>query len=110
LGAKKEKKPCHPKRSMPLRLPSSSYPSEGLDKFILALQPDDVLLLCSDSLWEMVCDASIQEIIATTVRQPTQTSATLVQAALDEGGKDTISVVIVCVKAAAGAQTAAWAD
>jgi serine/threonine protein phosphatase PrpC len=43
----------------------------------------------------MVLDASIQEIIATTARQPAQTSAALVRAALDGGGKDNISMVIV---------------
>lgn len=97
----------HPRRNEIYRS-LGHHPSEDLDKFILALQPEDVLLLCSDGLWEMVRDEHIQEIIASTANQPTQTSAALVQAALDGGGKDNISVIVVYVKAALGAQ-AAWA-
>lgn len=97
----------HPRRNEIYRS-LGHHPSEDLDKFILALQPDDVLLLCSDGLWEMVRDHHIREIIANTAGQPAQTSAALVQAALDGGGKDNISVIVVYVKAALGAQ-AAWA-
>lgn len=97
----------HPRRNEIYRS-LGHHPSEDLDKFILALQPDDVLMLCSDGLWEMVRDEHIQEIIASTASQPEQTSAALVQAALDGGGKDNISVIVVHVKAAEGAQ-AAWA-
>jgi serine/threonine protein phosphatase PrpC len=97
----------HPRRNEIYRS-LGHHPSEDLDKFILALQPDDVLLLCSDGLWEMVRDAQIREIIASTAHQPTQTSAALVQAALDGGGKDNISVIVVYVKAAQDVRTA-WA-
>lgn len=97
----------HPRRNEIYRS-LGHHPSEDLDKFILALQPDDVLMLCSDGLWEMVRDHDIQDIIANTASQPTQTSAALVQAALDGGGKDNISVIVACVKATSGAQ-AAWA-
>lgn len=97
----------HPRRNEIYRS-LGHHPSEDLDKFILALQPDDVLLLCSDGLWEMVRDAHIQEIIASTAHQPAQTSAALVQAALDGGGKDNISVIVVYVKAAQDVRTA-WA-
>jgi serine/threonine protein phosphatase PrpC len=97
----------HPRRNEIYRS-LGHHPSEDLDKFILALQPDDVLMLCSDGLWEMVRDEHIQEIIANTASQPKQTSAALVQAALDGGGKDNISVIVVSVKAIAGTQTA-WA-
>lgn len=97
----------HPRRNEIYRS-LGHHPSEDLDKFILALQPEDVLLLCSDGLWEMVRDAHIREIIASTANQPTQTSAALVQAALDGGGKDNISVIVVYVKAAMDAQNT-WA-
>jgi len=97
----------HPRRNEIYRS-LGHHPSEDLDKFILALQPDDVLLLCSDGLWEMVRDAQIREIIASTAHQPAQTSAALVQAALDGGGKDNISVIVVYVKAAQDVRTA-WA-
>lgn len=97
----------HPRRNEIYRS-LGHHPSEDLDKFILALQAGDVLLLCSDGLWEMVRDAHIREIIASTADQPAQTSAALVQAALDGGGKDNISVIVVYIKAAQSAQTA-WA-
>jgi serine/threonine protein phosphatase PrpC len=97
----------HPRRNEIYRS-LGHHPSEDLDKFILALQPEDVLLLCSDGLWEMVRDEHIREIIASTASQPAQTSAALVQAALDGGGKDNISVIVVYVKAAMDAQSA-WA-
>lgn len=95
----------HPRRNEIYRS-LGHHPSEDLDKFILALQPEDILLLCSDGLWEMVRDAQIQQIIASTHHQPSQISASLVQAALDGGGKDNISVIIVYIKALTDTRTA----
>ncbi len=97
----------HPRRNEIYRS-LGHHPSEDLDTFILALQPEDLLLLCSDGLWEMVRDAQIQQIIASMLRQPTGISAALVQAALEGGGKDNISVIVVYVKALEDAR-AAWA-
>jgi|SRR5579875_38265 serine/threonine protein phosphatase PrpC len=91
----------HPRRNEIYRS-LGHHSNVDLDKFILALQPDDLLLLCSDGLWEMVRDAEIQEIIASTLPQLNQTSAALVQAALDGGGNDNISVIVVYVKAIEG--------
>ena len=97
----------HPRRNEIYRS-LGHHPSEDLDKFILALQPDDLLLLCSDGLWEMVRDNQIKQIIESTLDQPSQTSASLVQAALEGGGKDNISVIVVSIKALEQAR-AAWA-
>jgi serine/threonine protein phosphatase PrpC len=97
----------HPRRNEIYRS-LGHRPSEDLDKFILALQADDLLLLCSDGLWEMVRDSQIQQIIESTLDRPTQISAALVQAALEGGGKDNISVIVVYVKALEQAR-AAWA-
>lgn len=97
----------HPRRNEIYRS-LGHHPSEDLDTFILALQPDDLLLLCSDGLWEMVRDNQIQRIIESTLDQPNRTSAALVQAALEGGGKDNISVIVVYVKALEQAR-AAWA-
>lgn len=60
-----------------------------------ALQPDDILMLCSDGLWEMVRDNDMEQIIASSARHPSQISTMLVQAALARGGADNISVVVV---------------
>ncbi len=97
----------HPRRNEIYRS-LGHHPSEDLDRFILALQPEDLLLLCSDGLWEMVRDAQIQQIIASTLPHLAQTSAALVQAALDGGGKDNISVIVTYVKAVEEMR-AAWA-
>lgn len=97
----------HPRRNEIYRS-LGHHASEDLDSFILALLPEDVLLLCSDGLWEMVRDTSIEQIIASTLHQPAQVSTALVQAALDGGGKDNISVIVVYINAEEEAQ-AAWA-
>lgn len=97
----------HPRRNEIYRS-LGHHPSEDLDRFILALQPDDLLLLCSDGLWEMVRDSQIEQVIASTLHQPTQISDALVQAALAGGGKDNISVIVVCIKAVEAVQ-AVWA-
>jgi serine/threonine protein phosphatase PrpC len=57
-------------------------------------QPGDVLLLCSDGLWNMVKD---DELAATLRELPDARSAAraLVDQALDRGGTDNISVAIV---------------
>jgi len=87
----------HPRRNEIYRS-LGHHASTDLDRFILALQPEDILLLCSDGLWEMVRDTQIEQIIASTLQQPEQISATLIQAALAGGGKDNISVIVVYVR------------
>lgn len=64
-----------------------------VDTFIEHLQINDILLLCSDGLWEMVRDRDIEKIIATSVHYPTQISSVLIQSALHQGGADNVSVV-----------------
>jgi protein phosphatase len=56
----------------------------------MALQPDDRLLLCSDGLSDLVTDAMMQELIAT--RSPRQACDALIDAALEAGGHDNVSV------------------
>jgi serine/threonine protein phosphatase PrpC len=71
--------------------------SVEIDSFKQLLQVDDILLLCSDGLWEMVRDADIADILKCG-RNATQMSHMLVQAALNRGGADNISVVVAYVK------------
>jgi serine/threonine protein phosphatase PrpC len=89
----------HPRRNEIYRS-LGRHPSEDIDRFTLALQAEDLLLLCSDGLWEMVRDSQIKQIIKTNLSQPTQISAALIQAALEGGGKDNISVIAVYIKPA----------
>jgi len=84
----------HPQRNQIYRC-LGEYSSVELDTFVVPLEPDDILLLCSDGLWEMVRDPVMEKIITSSSHLPAQISNILVQAALSEGGADNISVVVV---------------
>lgn len=84
----------HPKRNRIYRC-LGERASVEMDAFTIDLQPGDVLLLCSDGLWEMVRDDALEKLVASSAHNPTQLSAILVQAALNHGGADNISVVAV---------------
>jgi serine/threonine protein phosphatase PrpC len=68
-----------------------------VDWFTVPLQGNDCLLLCSDGLWEMVRDPEIERTLKEQRRNPSLASNTLVRAALQGGGLDNISVIIVHV-------------
>jgi serine/threonine protein phosphatase PrpC len=84
----------HPQRNQIYRC-LGEHPTVEMDAFVVPLQPDDILLLCSDGLWEMVRDPVIEKIITSTSHLPAQISDILVQAALNGGGADNISVIAV---------------
>ncbi|HEV2658971.1 MAG TPA: SpoIIE family protein phosphatase [Ktedonobacteraceae bacterium] len=73
------------------------HASVEVDNFQVALQPEDVLVLCSDGMWEMVRDDEIQRIIETSPSQPSRISNQLIQAALAHGGADNVSVIVICI-------------
>jgi serine/threonine protein phosphatase PrpC len=83
----------HPDRSKIYR--SLGY-SETIqvDWFVTNFCPQDRLLLCSDGLWEMVRNVSLERILRN-CKEPTEASNRLVQAALRAGGADNISVIVV---------------
>ena len=60
-------------------------------------QPDDVYLLCSDGLSDMVEDDEIRLTLMTLKTNPTLTVQQLVQAANDNGGRDNISAMLIRV-------------
>lgn len=84
----------HPHRNQIYRC-LGEHATVEVDTFVIPLQADDILLLCSDGLWEMVRDGALERIVATSAHQPAQIGNLLVQAALDQGGADNISVVVV---------------
>jgi len=71
--------------------------SLDVDMFTHPLTAETTLLLCSDGLWEMVRDPVIQEILSAELPDATKASEALVQAALNGGGQDNISVIVVNV-------------
>jgi PPM family protein phosphatase len=83
----------HPDRSKIYR--SLGYSDTiAVDWFVIDFCPQDRLLLCSDGLWEMVRNVSLERILRT-CKQPTEASNRLVQAALRAGGADNVSVIVV---------------
>ena len=89
----------HPKRNEIYR--SLGHQSTvKVDTFSVPLQLGDLLLLCSDGLWEMTRDSSIEGIMESTMPDVSHTCDELRQAALKGGGKDNISIIAVCVRGA----------
>ena len=64
-----------------------------LETHLHAVQPGDVLLLCSDGLSDMLDEAAIVQLLQT---QPSLAAAgaALIEAANDAGGKDNISLIL----------------
>ena len=60
-------------------------------------EPDDVYLLCSDGLSDMVEDEEIRMTLVTLKTNPTLTVQQLVQSANDNGGRDNISAMLIRV-------------
>lgn len=60
-------------------------------------QPDDIYLLCSDGLNDMVDDEEIRLTMVTLRQNPSLTVQQLVQAANDNGGRDNISAMLIRV-------------
>lgn len=64
----------------------------------IAVAQSDLLLLCSDGLWEMLADALIEDALAAVAAgdaEPAQCATTLVAAANAAGGVDNVSVVVM---------------
>jgi protein phosphatase len=74
-----------------------------------ALQADDVFLICSDGLNDMVDDADIELILRSLHMNLSLAASHLVQLANDHGGLDNVSVVLVKARAwSAPARTNGW--
>jgi protein phosphatase len=59
------------------------------------LLPEDLVLLCSDGLTKMLEDEDIRTLFSAGELDPTQICNRLVTAALDRGGEDNVTVVVV---------------
>jgi serine/threonine protein phosphatase PrpC len=86
----------HPQRNQIYRCLGDQADVE-VDTFSVSLHDDDILLLCSDGLWEMVRDRQIAAILTSPMFSPTETAHALIQAALAGGGKDNVSVIVAQV-------------
>ncbi|GCE15065.1 PP2C family protein-serine/threonine phosphatase [Tengunoibacter tsumagoiensis] len=70
-------------------------PSVEVDTFMVPLLGDEILLLCSDGLWEMTRDQKIEAILASSWANASLMSNRLVQIAHEGGGKDNIGCIVV---------------
>jgi protein phosphatase len=64
------------------------------------LEADDVFLLCSDGLSDMVADWQIQEILKEQSGSLEKAAETLISKANRNGGKDNISVILMQISQA----------
>ncbi|MDF1512454.1 MAG: Stp1/IreP family PP2C-type Ser/Thr phosphatase [Anaerolineae bacterium] len=83
----------HPQRNQIYRS-LGHKPEIKVDTFTVPLQKSDVLVLCSDGLWEMVLEEEIKHIIQNS-RTPQEACDRLIAAANESGGEDNISVIVV---------------
>ena len=69
-----------------------------VDSTVLPVDAGDRVLLCSDGLSDMVSEARISEILLESPDDPERAARGLLSAALEAGGNDNITVVVVDVK------------
>ena len=69
-----------------------------VDTAVVPIEAGDRILLCSDGLSDMVSETGISEILAESQDDPERAARALLSAALDAGGNDNITVVVVDVK------------
>jgi protein phosphatase len=78
-----------------------------LESHLHEVQPDDVLLMCSDGLCDMLDDISISQVLQ--MHESLGAAATaLIDAANDAGGRDNISVILVRASGGAGSAVRSW--
>ncbi len=86
----------HPRRSQIYRSLGEEVTVE-VDVSALPLAAGDILLICSDGLWEMVRDPQIATILSSPMLDPSATAYALIQAALAGGGEDNVSAIVAQV-------------
>jgi len=88
----------HPQKNLITRALGAEAEVE-VDTAVLPVGPGDRLILCSDGLSDMVPEAQMQDLLASSgAETPASAAHALVSAALDAGGLDNVTVVVVDVK------------
>ena len=70
----------------------------AVDTTVMPIEAGDRVLLCSDGLSDMVPEARISELLLDSPEDPERAARDLLAAALDAGGNDNITVIVVDVK------------
>ncbi|MDQ2903568.1 MAG: Stp1/IreP family PP2C-type Ser/Thr phosphatase [Ktedonobacteraceae bacterium] len=91
----------HPQRNLIYRSLGAGHKNVEVDVFQETLQAGDVLLLCSDGLWEMVRDQDLKKQLqaVTESKSPQEVCDTLINMANANGGEDNITAIVVRVDA-----------
>jgi PPM family protein phosphatase len=87
----------HPQKNLITRALGAEDEVE-VDTVVLPVEAGDRFLLCSDGLTDMVPEARIAEILSDSPDDPEVPARNLVSAALEAGGSDNVTVVVVDVK------------
>jgi PPM family protein phosphatase len=87
----------HPQKNLITRALGAEEEVE-VDTAVLPVKSGDRFLLCSDGLSDMVPEGRILEILADSPDDSETPARTLLSAALDAGGTDNVTVVVVDVK------------
>ncbi len=85
----------HPQRNQIFRSIGDKQ-NVQVDLFTQQVHPGDILLSCSDGLWEMVRDPQIADIL-NQAADPQAVCAQLIASANENGGEDNVSAVVVFV-------------
>lgn len=84
----------HPQRNLIYRSLGAGHSSVEVDVFYETLKPGDMLLLCTDGLWEMVRAEEMKRILSSD--EPLESICQqLIDAANQGGGEDNITAVVV---------------
>jgi PPM family protein phosphatase len=94
-----EEAESHPQRSVITRV-LGTEPDVDVDTFTVAVEPDDLFLLCSDGLTTMVDDETILGIVRQKRSDLNAAAKALIQAANRGGGEDNITLVFFEIAAA----------
>src|SRR2546423_14430601 len=84
----------HPQRSQIFRS-LGDKPNVQVDIFKQQLHPGDILLSCSDGLWEMVRNPQIESIL-NNAPDPQVACTQLIEAANTNGGGENVRAVLAC--------------
>ncbi|MFP5336215.1 MAG: PP2C family protein-serine/threonine phosphatase [Actinomycetes bacterium] len=86
----------HPARNVVTRAVGASSPLEP-DQWLLPVTPGERLVLCTDGLTNEVDDDRLGELAGDAAASPQSVAEALVEAAVDAGGHDNVTVVVVDV-------------
>lgn len=84
----------HPQKNIITRAMGAEQ-SINPDIFSFDINPDDLLLLCSDGVTSMLNDQKITEILSENTRDIENKAKKIVEAANANGGKDNITVILI---------------